>query len=142
MPSSIRTGIGAEVKMATGLVPLNRAAGTENGTGFDRLGFESCVIEVSAGAEEGGPSARTLDVSLEHSDAQGSGYAAFSPAIAVAQITAVNTRKRKSVDLSGAKQYIRVVGVTGFTGGSTPKLNSAVTVVLGGAVEKAPQADD
>lgn len=134
-------GIGPDVKLETGLPPLNRGATTTEGTGVDRLGFDSVVIDVEVGAEEGSPSARTLDISLEHSDASGSGYEALTGS-AVVQITAASTRKRKTVSLKGAKRYIRVKPALAFTGGSTPKLNTAVVLVLGGAVETPAQADD
>lgn len=142
MSNQLLSGIGADVKMAVGVVPAAYAAGTTNGTGFDRSGFQSCVLEVSTGALTGAPSTQTVDVKLQHSDVVGSGYADFSPTVAVAQITAANTRKRKSVDLSGAKQFIRAVQVAAFTGGSSPTIGSAVTIVLGGAIERPAQADD
>lgn len=134
-------GIGPDVKLATGLLPLNRAGATSQGTGVDRLGFNSVVIEAMAGTEEGSPSARTWDVSLEHSDASGSGYVALTGS-AVTQFTAASGRKRKSISLKGAKRYIRVASVLAFTGGTTPKLNTSVSLVLGGAVELPAQADD
>jgi len=141
-------GIGPQVKMAIGVVPAARTAGTTNGTGFDRRGFQSCVLEAVTGAATGGPSAQTLDVKLQHSDSSGSGYTDFVPVSgvaasgAVAQITADSTRKRKSIDLSGAKQYIRAVAVVALTGGTSPTLPCAASIVLGGAVEMPAQSDD
>lgn len=134
-------GIGPEVKLATGLVPSARSAATSQGTGIDRLGFDSVVLYAKAGAETGSPTGRTWDVTLEHSDSSGSGYTALSGS-AVSQITAASTSKRKSLSLKGAKRYIRVASVLAFTGGTTPTLNTDVTVVLGGAVEQPAQADD
>lgn len=134
-------GIGPDIKLATGLPPLNRAATTTEGTGVDRLGFGSVVIDVEAGAAEGTPDSFTLDISLEHSDSSGSGYEALTGS-AVTQITAASSRKRKSVSLKAAKRYIRVKPALAFVGGTTPKLNTAVVLVLGGAVESPAQADD
>lgn len=140
------TGIGPEVKMAIGLVPAARSAGTANGTGVDRTGFHSMVLEAVTGAATGSPSAQTLDVKLQHS-ADNSSWSDFQPegtaaSGAVAQIAADSTRKRKSINLTGAKQYVRAVGVTAFTGGTSPTLPSAVVMVLGGAVEQPAQSDD
>lgn len=134
------SGIGPELKIQTGTAPVAGTAGTVNGTGFDRLGFNSCVLDVECGAATGSPSSFTLDVKLQHSDASGSGYADLTGA-AVAQITAAG-RKRKSVNLAGAKRYIRAVTVVTLTGGSTPTLPNAAIVILGGADSVPAQADD
>ena len=141
------SGIGPQVKLAIGTPPGNIAAGTVNGSAIDRLDFNSCVLEVQTGAVGGGPTTQTLDVKLQHSDVSGSGYVDYQPggvaaAGAVAQLTAINTRKRKSIDLRGAKRYIRAVAVTAFTGGASPTFGQAVVVVLGGAVVQPAQADD
>ena len=142
------SGLGPEIKNAIGLSPQSPAAGTVNGTGVDRLGFNACVLEVDTGAVTGAPSTQTLDVKLQHSDVIGSGYADFVPVSgvaasgAVAQLTAVNTRKRKSIDLRGAKRYVRCVAVTAFTGGSSPTLYQCAKLILAGADTLPAQADD
>ncbi|GMV19018.1 MAG: hypothetical protein AMXMBFR56_72420 [Polyangiaceae bacterium] len=135
------SGIGPELKIQTGTVPSASAAGTINGTGVDRLGFSSCVLDAGSGASTGTPTSFTLDVKLQHSDASGSGYTDLTGA-AVAQITAINTRKRKTIDLKGAKRYIRAVAVTAFVGGTTPTLAQKSDIVLGGADSVPAQADD
>lgn len=138
-------GIGSHIKLAVGTPPAS-AAGTVNGAYIDRLGFDSCVLEAVAGAATGGPSGQTLDARLQHSDATGSGFVDFVPGAAgsgaVAQIAADSTRKRKSIDLRGAKRYIRVVNVVALTGGTTPTWPNYVGVILGGADSLAAQADD
>lgn len=131
------TGIGPKIKTVIGTPPGNIAAGTVNGTGIDRLGYSSCVLEVQTGAVGGGPTTQTLDVKLQHSDSSGSGYVDFVPGAsgsgAVPQLTAINTRNAQAIDLRGAKRYIRAVAVTAFTGGASPTFAQAVVVVLGGA---------
>lgn len=141
------SGPGPEVKNQIGTVPAASAAGTVNGTGVDRLGFKWCILEAQTGAATGTPTTQTFDVKLQHSDASGSGYADFTPggvaaAGAVAQITAVNTRKRKTINLGEAKRYIRVVSVTAFTGGTTPTLANVATMQLAGADTLPAQSDD
>ena len=61
---------------------------------------------------------------------------------AVAQITAVSTRKRKEVDLRGAKQFIRLSATTVFTGGTSPTLFQSASICLSGADTQPAQADD
>jgi hypothetical protein len=141
------SGQGPELKFQIGTPPVAAAAGVVNGTGIDRLGANFCVLESVTGAVTGAPTTQTQDVKLQHSDALGSGYVDFLPggvaaAGAVAQITAANSRKRKQIDLRGAKRYIRAVTTTAFTGGTTPTLASYVAVVLGGYDVLPPQVDD
>lgn len=141
------SGHGAEMKNQIGTVPAASAAGTVNGTGVDRTGFRYAVLEAMTGAATGSPTTQTLDVKLQHSDTVGSGYTDFQPlgtaaSGAVAQITAVNSRKRKTIDLFSAKQFVRVVTVTAFTGGSTPTLANSVSLILAGADTLPAQADD
>lgn len=148
MSAQTITGVGAEVASRIGLDPAARSAGAVNGTGIDRTGFNSCVLIGQAGAVTGAPSAQTVDYKLQHSDLIGSGYVDYTPSIpnpggtgAVAQLTAVSTVKKRSIDLKTAKQFIRVVGTVGFTGGTTPTLNTSAIIVLGGA-DVLPIADD
>jgi hypothetical protein len=49
---------------------------------------------------------------------------------------------RKSIDLRGAKRYIRVEKVTVLTAGTTPTWPNSTTLILGGADTQPPQADD
>jgi hypothetical protein len=148
MSAQTITGVGAEVATRIGIDPAARTAGTANGTGFDRIGFNSCVLIGQSGAETGSPTARSVDFKIQHSDVVGSGYADYTPSIpapgatgALAQIAAVSTMKKRSIDLKTAKQFIRVVATTAFTGGTSPTLLSSAVVVLGGA-DVLPIADD
>lgn len=140
------SGVGLEVATRIGVDPSARSAGADNGTGIDRQGFNSCVLVAQAGAVTGAPSAQTLAVKLQHSDAQGSGFVDFTPdgtapSGAVAQVTAASSVKKRSINLRTAKRYIRAVATVGFTGGTTPTLNSSALIVLGGA-DVVPVGDD
>lgn len=142
-----QSGHGPEVKNQIGTVPSAPVAGTVNGTGIDRRGFNWCMLEAQTGAETGAPSTRTLDAKLQHSDVIGSGYVDYTPGGvaangAVAQLTAVNTRKRKTIDIRGAKAFIRVVSTVAFTAGTAPTLANVVTMQLSGADLLPAQADD
>lgn len=135
------SGPGPEIKNQLGTVPAASAAGTVNGTGVDRLGFNYAVLEAQTGAATGTPTTQTLDCKLQHSDVIGSGYVDVTGG-AVAQITAVNSRKRKTIDLRGLKRYVRVVTVTAFTGGTSPTLANVCTLQLSGADSLPAQNDD
>lgn len=145
-------GIGALKKNVVGIPPTAPAAGTVTGanftTGVDRTGFTSVEVEVVVGAVTGAPSTQTLDVKIQHSDTVGGAYTDWVPVTgvaasgAVAQITTVSTRKKKTIDLKGAKACIRVSALTAFTGGSSPTLFQAVNLSLAGADTLPAQADD
>lgn len=141
-----QSGPGPEVKNQIGTVPAASAAGTVNGTGVDRRGFNFAILEAQTGAVTGAPAAQTLDAKLQHADTLGGSYTDFVPGAAgsgaVAQITAVNSRKRKQIDLRGAKPFVRAVATVGFTGGTAPTLANVVTLQLSGADALPAQADD
>lgn len=144
--------IGPLVKCVTGIPPTAPAAGTVTAanytTGVDRTGFTHVLVEVEVGAVTGAPSTQTLDVKVQHSDTVGGSYTDWVPVTgvaasgAVAQITAVSTRKRKTIDLKGAKQFIRLSATTAFTGGSSPTLFQSASLIFGGADTRPAQADD
>ncbi len=149
MTAQTITGIGAEVAAKIGLVPAARAAGAVNGTGIDRRGFNSCVLVAKTGALAGTPTTQTFDAKLQHSDTLAGVYADFVPSVpqptpsgAVAQITTADTIKKRSIDLKTAKAFIRVVGTTAFTGGTTPTMGSDATLILGGADVLPTAADE
>lgn len=140
------SGPGPEVKNQIGTVPAASAAGAVNGTGVDRRGFNFAILEAQTGAVTGSPTAQTLDAKIQHSDAVAGTYSDFDPGVAgsgaVAQITAVNSRKRKQIDLRGAKAFVRVVTTVGFTAGTAPTLANCVTLQLAGADVLPAQSDD
>lgn len=112
--------------------PANAPAGTITGSAIDRQGFLSAIFHVACGAASGSPTARTVDAKLQDSADGSTGWADISGA-AIAQITADNSEQEINVDLSGVKRYIRAVVTVGFTGGTSPAIPVAATVVPGGA---------
>lgn len=145
------SGPGAEIKIVNGTPPAASAAGAVVGanytTGVDRLGANFVVLDAATGALTGGPATQTLDVKLQHSDLIGSAYVDYAPggvaaAGAVAQITAANARKRKQIDIRGAKRFVRVSTTTGFTGGASPTMANSVEMIFGGFDVLPAQVDD
>jgi len=123
--------IGSLVKSTRGINPVDSAATTINGPAIDRQGYHSCVLHAACGAASGSPTAQTVDAKLQESADGSSGWADISGA-SITQITADNSEGEKDADLAGAKQYIRSVVTVAFTGGTSPKIPVAATVVLGG----------
>jgi hypothetical protein len=141
------SGIGAEAAPRIGLAPQALAAGTVNGTGIDRRGFNSCKLVAKTGATSGTPTSFTEDVKLQHADTVGGTYTDYTPSVpnpggsgAVGQITAANTIRDRAIDLKTAKAFIRAVATTAFVGGTAPTVLCDVTIILGGA-DTLPIAD-
>jgi hypothetical protein len=138
-----QTDIGAYIKSVKGVNPTNSGAATINGAAIDRQGFLSCELHHACGAASGGPSARTVDCKLQDSADGSNGWADYNPdgagSGAAAQLSTDNAEARKAINLASAKRYIRVVETVAFTGGSSPAIPVAATVVLGGA-DQLPQA--
>lgn len=127
--------IGAYVKAVRGISPQDSAAATINGASIDRLGFDSCVLHHTCGAASGTPTSFTAASKLQDSDDGSTGWADLTGAAATT-LAADDTEAQKDIDLTGAKRYIRVVETVAFVGGTSPKVEVAATVVLGGAVTK------
>ncbi len=130
----IKTDIGSYIKLVAGVSPRAAVAGAVNGDTIDRQGFDSCVIHARSGAVTGAPTAQTYDLKLQESSDGSTGWTDVVGA-AITQITAVDASQEKGVNLLGCKRYIRVVATVGFTGGTSPTLQIASAVALGGATE-------
>lgn len=128
--------IGALVKNQLGIPPTNAgAAETVNGAAIDRQGFLSGVLHHACGAAAGTPTGQTVDSKLQDSADGSTDWQDLSPAIAATQLVADDTDAEVDVDLSGARQFIRVVTAVVLTAGTTPTIPVAATVTLGGADE-------
>jgi hypothetical protein len=140
------SGIGPEIKVLTGTPPVAQSGGAVNGTGVDRLGLDSMVLDVECGAVTGTPTSFSLDCKVQHSD-DNSTFADWQPAGtaisgAIAQITTASSRKRKTVNLQGAKRYVRSVTTVAFVGGTTPTCPNAAVMVFGSPMSLPAQLDD
>lgn len=129
---------------AGGIAPLNRAAGAVAVTGIDRTGFQSCQVVAFTGAVEGAPDPFSWATKLQDNTVATAGDGGWADADAcglddtadLTTLVAINVSTRKVFNLLPAKQFIRVHGTVAFTGGATPKFNTAAVLVLGGAVDK------
>jgi hypothetical protein len=140
-PKDINSALG--LSATPGIAPrLCVASGdTVNGTGVDirTLGggpFASCSLVGSTGAVVGAPTTQTLTIKIQDSADNASFADYIPPTLAAAPtlvITASNTAAKIGVDLSGARQYIRVTATQAFTGGASPQQYANAHVILGGA---------
>lgn len=127
-----RNNIGAYINAVTGIKPTN-ATTTVNGTGVDRLAYGSATLFAAVGAASGSPSAQSVTYKLQDS-ADDSTYADISTETsALAAMTADNATGQLDIDLTGLRQYVRVVATVSLTGGTSPAIPIAATLVLGGA---------
>ncbi len=116
--------------------------GTVNGTGVDRATipsgpFASAALLVETGAVVGGPTTMTVTAKIQDS-ADNASFADYVPPTlsvaptAVLSNTAGNQATKIGVDLTTARQYVRVTLTSAFTGGASPNVTFAAQLVFGG----------
>lgn len=121
------------VKVVTSIAPITQVAGAVNGVAIDTEGFGDGVCIISVGAATGTPTTQTVAGKLQESDDGSTGWGDITGAA----ITAITTNSKTAeirIDRrkrAASKRYIRAVVTPGFTGGSTPALPIAATIVLG-----------
>jgi len=126
----IQQDVGAYIKPQVGIDPEDSAGATINGVGIGRQGFLSCVLHHAVGAVTGTPTSFSADAKLQDSATVGGTYVDFGAA--AAQLVADDTEADVNIDLTTAKQFIRVVEVTAFVGGTSPTIPVSAIVILGG----------
>ena len=128
--------IGAGLKIVWALSPLDNSAGTRNSSAIDRAVangnlYMSCAFGGRVGAASGTPTSFSVIYKLQDSADGSTGWADYGAANAT--ITTDNGDAEGDVNLSSAKRYIRVQEVTAFVDGTSPKVEGAAVVVLGGS---------
>lgn len=140
MSFATQHNIGSYVVPVTGVFPQNAAAGTINGASIDRQAHNlpnSCVLHQVVGAETGAPTTASVQTTLQHSP-DNSTWSNFEIGTTVQQtaaLAAANSENTAAIDLGGAYRFIRPVTVVAFTGGTSPEIQVAAGVVLGGERE-------
>ena len=130
----IERDVGSFIRSVASIRPQATAAATVNGVAIDRLGLMSGVVHAVTGAVTGAPTSLTYTVSLQDSVDGSTGWAAVPDSTVV--VSAANAEAEFNVNLDRTRRFIRVVGVVAFVGGTTPNLNIAATVTLGGGSVK------
>jgi hypothetical protein len=103
---------------------------TTTGTGVDLAGFESAAVVINTGAIAG---AGVFNVTLEESDASGSGYAAVPAAKIQGTLpTPLAASTAYKIGYLGAKRYVRPV----LTLASGTSIVAGAVVVKGNARDK------
>lgn len=106
-----------------------RSAATVNSSSYNSGAYGKASLIVRTGAETGSPSGRTLDVKLQGTPDGGTTWIDITSG-AITQITAANANQQKyDINIQGW-QSIRVVSTLGFTGGSSPTLQTQVLLCL------------
>jgi len=123
------------IKCEIGIDPDDSIAATIEGAAinlnYSAGGGESVVLHVACGAATGGPSAQTVDGKIEQSADGSTSWTDVGDAIT--QLTGDDEDgESPGINLSTLQKYIRANIVVGFTGGSTPTIPVAATLVIGG----------
>ncbi|WP_158810225.1 hypothetical protein [Beijerinckia sp. L45] len=104
----------------------------QNGAGIDRTGYSSLIAD-HAVSVSGAPTGGTVTLQLQDS-ADDTTFANFGSPVATA-ITSSNAGglvASLAADVSGARQYVRIVSTGAPTGGTSPAVTQAGTVRLYG----------
>lgn len=125
--------IGAFLKHEVGITAADLGAGTfTSPAAINRVGFESAVLVVNAGAADVADDA-IIDAKLQHRADSSEAWSDVTGA-AITQITADNVLESVDVDLSGVKAEIQVSMTISFASTGTV-VDVAAEVLLGGAIE-------
>jgi len=122
--------------LAAAVLPvITVGTATVNGIAIDRNGYISAGLAYIAGINPSVPTGFTVALKIQHSALSGSGYVDFITSIptfgTAADLSAASVAKYFDIDLTGAKQFVRVVATLTFTGGASPSAIWAAELVLG-----------
>lgn len=124
--------LGESIKTVAGINPVALAAGSVNGLVIDRTGFYDAAVHLKVGAATGAPTEQGVSLKMQTGDASDGSDMVDVAGDVIEALTTDNAEKKLNIDLSGYKQYLRVVTTVTFTGGTSPTIPVAVSVVLGG----------
>lgn len=132
----MQTDPGRHIKIVSGHAPVNQAAGTITGTAINRAApggilYLGAVLHCHVASPTGTPTSFTVNNELQDS-ADGSTDWQDLADTALTEIAAAGQGSR-SINLIGARAWIRPKPVVAFVGGTTPAAVVSTTIVLTGA---------
>jgi hypothetical protein len=138
-------GLTPLMKPTIGTNPIAGSAGTATGSAIDRTGFTQMTLVAAVGALTGTPTTTTVDAKVTHCATSGGTYVDWKPAGtaasgAITQMTAAGVGQ-KEISLKGAFQFLKIVTVVAFTGGTTPTAPNSVLAILSGADTQPASSD-
>jgi hypothetical protein len=139
MNVAFQRNIGGFITPLAAVNPQAASAGTINGSAIDRFKYnlpQSCVVQQMTGLATGSPTTIGVQTKTQHSP-DGSTWSDYvqpgdSSVTQTDILTAENGAKVVAVNLSSAARFFRAVTTTSFTGGTSPTIEVATAVILGG----------
>jgi len=126
--------IGEEIKCVEAIRAISGAATTYNSPAYvDRLGYDSAVLVVTAGAATGTPDSFTVNAKVQEEDVSSAGSLVDITGAAITQMTAAG-KATIAFSLRPQKRYLNVALTITMLNGSSPKIPVSAVLVLGGAV--------
>ncbi len=126
--------LGENSKLIAAIAPATLAAGSKNGTIIDRYGFYDGIVHLAVGTATGSPTAQGVSLKMQSgNEADGNDMIDVAGDV-LAALTANNTESELNLDLNPYGRYLRVVPAVTFTGGTSPTIPVAVTIVLGNSI--------
>lgn len=126
----VRQDIGAYIRPFGVIFPQSAPAGTVEGSALSRVGAESAVVHGLVGAPTGTPTGLSVTFQTQHSDNGLTGWEDYG--VASEPITVDSGEVELDVNLRSAKTFVRVVATVAFTGGTSPAIPLAASIVVGG----------
>lgn len=109
------------------LLPTAVRTSTATGTGVDIHGYAGTAQFILTSSVATAGTTPTLNVTLEHSDVVGSGYAAISGAAFTEITDGADATEMMELNLDGLKPFVRAVGT--IAGTNTPTFGFGVVMV-------------
>lgn len=128
----IQTDIGHEIKFNRAISPHSDNGAGEDGAAIDRLGYQSALLAIDVGAVSGTPNSFAVNAVLYESADGTTGWTSVDDS-AITEITTIDTKQVKEINLAGLKRYIKAVLQVEFVNGTSPEVLVAGALILGGA---------
>jgi hypothetical protein len=112
------------------------------GLALDCRGHESMQLAVHVGATSGAPTSFAVDAKLQDS-ADGVTFAdvaadKINTAVAIQQITTINTSRVLDVNVSRLRAFARLVFTVAFVAGTSPRVSLSANAAQGGGPHQPP----
>lgn len=127
--------ISAFLKAGSSAAAAGTNGNTYAGTAFDARDYQSALLTLAVGSATGSPTSYSVTVTIEESDASGSGYAAVSGFELAADDGDGAGAYSLPINLSARKRYVRVSVAIVTAGGTSPTVPFGTILVGSGGYD-------
>lgn len=124
------------IKAVIGIAPIAQGASAATSAAIDTLGYNSALVEVVTGAATGTPDSYTIPCKVQECATSGGSYTDVTGATATLAADGKHAQIRVEGLGTSRQRYLKVVMTPAITGGSSPKVLIAASVLLGNGYNK------